>query len=59
SRTYLTSMSTGHAVEIAHFKNPHSPDNLHLHQQLYVRYGVALFELLANGLTGRRLCGSA
>jgi Domain of unknown function (DUF4157) len=42
----------GHAVEIAHFKNPHSPDNLHLHQQLYVRYGLALFELLTNGLTG-------
>jgi hypothetical protein len=42
----------GHAIEIAHFKNPHSPDNLYLHQELYVRYGLALFELLANGLTG-------
>jgi hypothetical protein len=41
----------GHAVEIAHFKNPHSPDNLHLHVQLYVRYGLTLFDLLCNKLT--------
>jgi len=38
----------GHAVEIAHFKDPHSPDNLHLHRQLYVHYGLAMFDLLAN-----------
>ena len=41
----------GHAVEIAHFKDPHSPDNLHLHRQLYVRYGLKMFDLLANSLT--------
>jgi hypothetical protein len=43
----------GHAVEIAHFKNPHSPDNLHLHRQLYVRYGLTMFDLLGNCLTDR------
>jgi hypothetical protein len=42
----------GHAVELAHFKNPHSPDNLHLHQQLYVRYGLTLFDLLSSCPTG-------
>lgn len=43
----------GHAVEIAHFKDPHSPDNLHLHRQLYVRYGLKMFDVLANSLTGK------
>ena len=43
----------GHAVELAHFKNPHSPDNLHLHRQLYVRYGLRMFDLLGNSLTGK------
>ena len=43
----------GHAVEIAHFKDPHSPDNLHLHRQLYVRYGLSMFDLLRNSPTDK------
>ena len=41
----------GHAVELAHFKDPHSPDNLHLHRSLYVRYGLTMFNLLGGALT--------
>jgi hypothetical protein len=41
----------GHAVELAHFKDPHSPDNLHWHRQLYVRYGLMLFDLLSRSQT--------
>ena len=48
-----------HAVELAHFKDPHSPDNLHLHRSLYVRYGLTLFDLLGgtrteNGMKNKR-----
>jgi hypothetical protein len=27
---------------------PYSPDSLHLHRQLYVHYGLPLFDLLGN-----------
>jgi hypothetical protein len=42
----MYSAGAGHAVEIAHGKDPTEPDWLHLRPALYIKYGRTLYELI-------------